>query len=317
MYKRPVFRLFTVEDQRIASIKDPLPTGEDMSVSGQVFNPFYYGKLLASGEAGYYDIQSQDYSVNRPTKPSGEGIDYQYPNPPQASGNIQNPDQYWGSPKNMSSGLHPDSGTKAFFQSGIFIPPNDDTGSGLQYYYMGSGVLRTSGEPEGEGQDPEVTETDYFYSVGSGIFHYNQVSGKFSNAFNSVNSGLLKQDGSPFYSAEQAKCLPNPYGFNTTDPEFLTRDLILPMSIPSGEEFIPVAVPFLGDYEVLTAPTPPSEEEGSGIYKNKRKDIKSKVEKILEGYTDIKVTEEEKSDEETTTDEGTTTGDGTGDTQGE
>ena len=300
MYKRPVFRLFTTEDQRVASIKDPIPTGEATPGSGQVFSPYNFGKLLGSGEAGYYDIQNQDYSIERAGKPSGEGIDYSYPHPPDLSG-VGSSDPYWGLPKNLPSSIHPDSGIKAYFQSGIFVYPNDDAyGSGLDYYYIGSGIVRNSGEPDEDGE-VEVTESGFTFSVGSGIFHYNEVSGKFSNAFDSINSGLLNEDGTQFYKDAQAKCLPNPYGFNIMKPEFLTRDLILPMSSGEGDEIVPVVVPFLGDYEVITAPVKP-DDGGSGLYKNNRNEIKGKVEKILEGYTDIEIKQQETTEQDQGTD---------------
>ena len=148
MYRRPIFSLFTTENAKIASTGDPVnptyddgseeetPDGEDSVVKypSGTLNALHFGKLLASGEAGYFDIQNQDYQIERLNsddvviKPKGEGIDYVYPNPPDLEG-FSERNEYWGLPSGS---------TKAFFQSGIFINHNDDaehlTGSGLEYF---------------------------------------------------------------------------------------------------------------------------------------------------------------------------------------
>jgi hypothetical protein len=152
MYRRPIFSLFTTENAKIASTGDPVnptyddgseeetPDGEDSVVKypSGTLNALHFGKLLASGEAGYFDIQNQDYQIERLNsddvviKPKGEGIDYVYPNPPDLEG-FSERNEYWGLPSGS---------TKAFFQSGIFIKHNDDakhlTGSGLQYFNSSS-----------------------------------------------------------------------------------------------------------------------------------------------------------------------------------
>ena len=157
MYKRPIFTPFGGEFQRIATSGDPVnpiiddgseeetPEGEEEVVKypSGTLNALDYGKLLASGEAGYFDIANQGYQIERVnsndevTKPSGEGIDYHYPNPPNVP-STQNgsANEYWGLPSGLKNSSKEEN--YSYFQSGIFINHNDDaehlTGSGLEYF---------------------------------------------------------------------------------------------------------------------------------------------------------------------------------------
>ena len=158
MYKRPLFSPFGSEFQRIATSGDAVSpqyddgSGEEGTVPSGSSSALNYGKLLASGEAGYFDIANQGYTVARSnsndevTKPYGEGIDYHYPNPPSVP-STQNgsANEYWGLPSGFKNSSKEEN--YSYFQSGIFINHNDDakhlTGSGLEYFnssgnYVGS-----------------------------------------------------------------------------------------------------------------------------------------------------------------------------------
>ena len=158
MYKRPLFAPFGSELQRIATSGDAVSpqyddgSGEEGTVPSGSPSALNYGKLLASGEAGYFDIGNQGYQVervnsnNEVTKPSGEGIDYHYPNPPSVpSTQDGSANEYWGLPSGLKNSSKEEN--YSYFQSGIFINHNDDakhlTGSGLEYFnssgnYVGS-----------------------------------------------------------------------------------------------------------------------------------------------------------------------------------
>lgn len=207
MYRRPIFSLFDQKrDQRIASSGDPVnpiyddgseeetPEGEDPVVkypSGTP-NALNFGKLLASGEAGYFDIYKQSYNVERKDendeiiKPKGQGIDWVYPSPPDLKGDKKDRDIYWGLPSGS---------TKGFFQSGIYIPPNDEHpesfgGSGLDFYsrVIKETLNEVTTEMSSEGVvGDESDESDplrsNIYTIG--VFNPNNEGSNFSNAVSS------------------------------------------------------------------------------------------------------------------------------------
>tara|TARA_B100001939_G_C16743598_1_gene530825 strand:- start:1 stop:729 length:729 start_codon:yes stop_codon:yes gene_type:complete len=240
IYKRPVFTLFTEQKQIIESTGDPN--------IGRAMNA---GKLLASGEAGYYDQKNQSHEVNRfnsngtLVKPTGQGIDYHYPNPPEAIPAIIN-GKYWGLPEQNNN--------FSYYQSGIFVDKNDDSphldGKFIDYYYK-QGLV----------------------SLHSGIFNYNEVSGKFSNAYDTQKL--------------PNHCLPKPLVFSVTKPLFLSREMYM-IHPGSGN---PVRIPYLGDYDIVKKIE--EEEEGYDSCKN----FESDIEKFIAGENVIRVTEEEENND--------------------
>jgi len=177
IYNRPVFNLFKEDDQKIASRIDPVdPVFDDGSQQAGThpsgtLNALDYGKLLASGEAGYYDIQKQSHETERKNKPIGQGIAFKYPNPPdpQSSSdfNFEERHSYWGLPSGENKG---------YYQSGIFVKGNDHReGETLDYYYQDSGkqeISRSENEP---------FQTNI--SLHSGIFNFDGYDSKFSSGF--------------------------------------------------------------------------------------------------------------------------------------
>lgn len=253
IYKRPVFSLFNEQKQEIES------TG-----AGPIREAMRSGKLLASGEAGYYDIQKQSHEVERVnstgdiTKPTGQGIDYHYPNPPEIApswSELLVNSNYWG--------LVQDTGQLGYYQSGIFIDHNDDshhlTKECLDYYYYNDNI-------------------SYIFcraSAHSGIFNFNEVSGKFSNGFNTVKN--------------PDDCLPKPWDFSVSKPLYLSREMYM-IHKGTGTPSVPITIPYLGDYEKLkTEPT-------LRLYEDPNKEFKSDIEKFLEGQ-DIEEIQEEENNE--------------------
>ena len=254
IYKRPIFSLFVHEEPPVEATGDPDYTKAMRS-----------GKLLASGEAGYYDIQSQSHEIERVhpkggnrTKPKGKGIDHHYPNPPQIQSisptEFRQNAEYWGIPQNGSQ-------TKAFYQSGIYVAPNDSAKC-LDYYY--------------KLQEPEDSCPA---SAHSGIFHFNEGSGKFSNGFNTVKNS--------------DDCLPKPWNFSISKPLYLSREMIMihkGTGVP-GTTGNAVVIPYLGDFEKLKTKPP------LRYYEDANKEFKSDIEKFLEGQ-DIEEIQEEENDEQ-------------------
>jgi hypothetical protein len=249
IYKRPVFSLFTEQKQEIESSGDFIQKA------------IRSGKLLASGEAGYYDIQSQSHEIERVyqknvsiTKPKGKGIDHHYPNPPQLASTdptaFRQNAEYWGIPQNGSQ-------TKAFYQSGIYVAPNDSatgiTAKCLDYYY--------------KSEIPNLTCPS---SNHSGIFHFDEGSGKFSNGFNTVKNPAL--DSRYYYLHD---CLPKPWGFSVSKPLYLSREMYM---IHKGTGSLPVTIPYLGDYEKFQATNTLNRYPEDSV-----EEFKSDVEKFLEG----------------------------------
>lgn len=242
IYKRPVFSLFEEQNQEIES-----------SGAGPIREAMRSGKLLASGEAGYYDTQSQSHEIERVyqkngsiTKPKGKGIDHHYPNPPQLASTspttFRQNAEYWGIPQNGSQ-------TKAFYQSGIYVAPNDSatgiTAKCLDYYYKGEGSIL--------GCPP---------SRHSGIFHFNEGSGKFSNGFNTVKN--------------PDDCLPKPWDFSVSKPLYLSREMYM-IHKGTGTPPLPITIPYLGDYEKFKQPVIVRK------YDDPVEEFKSDIEKFLEG----------------------------------
>lgn len=255
IYKRPVFSLFNEQKQEIES------TG-----AGPIREAMRSGKLLASGEAGYYDIQKQSHEVERVnstgdiTKPTGQGIDYHYPNPPEIAPSWSEfliNSNYWG--------LVQDTGQLGYYQSGIFIDHNDDsfhlTQECIDYYYKS-----------------DKYEFLCPASAHSGIFNFNEVSGKFSNGYDTQKN--------PY------ECWPKPLEFSISKPLFLSREMIMihrGTGVP-GTTGNAVVIPYLGDFEKLkTKPT-------LKFYEDPNKEFKSDIEKFLEGQ-DIEEIQEEENDE--------------------
>lgn len=242
IYKRPVFTLFTEQKQIIESTGDPN--------IGRAMNA---GKLLASGEAGYYDQKNQSHEVNRfnsngtLAKPRGRGIDYHYPNPPETTPALIN-GKYWGLPEQNNN--------FSYYQSGIFVDKNDDSyhldGRFLNYYYQYYG-------PQGP------------VSLSSGIFNFNEVSGKFSNGFNSVKN--------------PSDCLPKPWNFSVSKPLYLSREMYM-IHPGSGN---PVRIPYLGDYDTVKKTKVEQEEQGYDSCKN----FESDIEKFIDGERIIRINEDE------------------------
>ena len=251
IYKRPIFSLFVHEEPPVEATGDPDYTKAMRS-----------GKLLASGEAGYYDIQNQSHEIERVhpksqniTKPKGKGIDHHYPNPPQIQSTsptaFRQNAEYWGIPQNGSQ-------TKAFYQSGIYVAHNDSatgiTNECLDYYYKGEGSI-LSCPP----------------SRHSGIFHFNEGSGKFSNGFNTLKN--------------PDDCLPKPWDFSVSKPLYLSREMYM-IHKGTGTLPLPITIPYLGDYEKFNQPII------IPTYEDPVEEFKSDVEKFLEGQ-DVQTIKEE------------------------
>ena len=198
MYKRPIFTPFGGEFQRIATSGDPVnpiiddgseeetPEGEEEVVKhpSGTLNALHYGKLLASGEAGYFDIANQGYQIERVnsndevTKPYGEGIDHHYPNPPNVP-STQNgsANEYWGLPSGLKNSSREES--YSYFQSGIFTNHNDDakhlTGSGLRFF--------TNRHLEDADEKKISGLKDYTQSIFNRNFHKSAFSNNISTLF--------------------------------------------------------------------------------------------------------------------------------------
>lgn len=301
-YSRPIFSMFREEDPNqhlIESSGDP-----DIKIAKN------FGKLLASGEAGYYDIYNQDYTVERKnkdgdvTKPTGEGIDYNYPNPPNLE--PENYD-YWG---------EVDGNSKAYYQSGIFVNRNDDYSDGcLDFYYkqytgvptnlpcvpaisLHSGIFNY-GVSKGRAPLPYSFMDGYIwdkleFDAIVKIFGTRRISGddansltsKFSNAFmttwtlrnppNVINSTMF--DFIPFWTDDiPYDALPNPYNFVVTTEKYLSREMIM-IHEPTGN--LPgdhIKIPYLGDYDIVPSLKFIQEQEDDCD------SLKSDVERFLEG----------------------------------
>lgn len=211
MYRRPIFTPFGSDLQKIASSGDPVnPTfesgTEEVPEEGTstyptgTLNALNYGKLLASGEAGYFDIGNQGYQVERLneksqiTKPSGEGIDYHYPSPPDMpSSHDGNSNEYWGMPSGANLG---------YFQSGIFIRHNDDsehlgTGNCLQFYNRQDKRLNAVTSTEDLTFVGETVEcNDYTL----GVFNPNGMGSAFSSASTSNFEKFWMKKGENLYT---------------------------------------------------------------------------------------------------------------------
>ena len=200
IYNRPVFSLFGQED----------PNQSKIESSGDTIRPAVRsGKLLASGEAGYYDIQKQSHKIERPSrnegrgrafKPFDQGISFKYPNPPEPrvddDFNFDDRHSYWGLPSGENKG---------YFQSGIFVKGNDHReGEVLDYYYQDSGKK----EPSRSENEPFQTNV----SLHSGIFHYDGGNSKFSTGFGaSILSKYWSRQGNTYIPRSNAG-----FGFKLT-----------------------------------------------------------------------------------------------------